>query len=156
MDEALLKLAESYDEVWHAGDWGDMALADQLQPKITVRGVYGNIDNHIIRKCFPKELYFECEGLQVYMTHIGGYPGRYQSEVKSRLKTLKPQLYICGHSHILKIMRDNELGLFHFNPGAMGLKGFHSKRTYISFGIDNGKIVDVKVHEYEKVFKDQL
>ncbi|MFY0643354.1 MAG: metallophosphoesterase family protein [Bacteroidia bacterium] len=149
-DQQLLDRAMQADELWHAGDWGDLTLSEQLTEKVKIRGVYGNIDSHIIRKCYPKELFFEVEGLKVYMTHIGGYPGRYHKEIKQKLEKLKPDLYICGHSHILKIVRDKKLNLMHFNPGAIGNKGFHKKRTCIDFIIDNGTISDVKVLEYEK------
>lgn len=143
------------DEVWHAGDWGGIELADQITGlNKTLRAVYGNIDGTVVRKSFGKEVFFECEGLKVYMTHIGGYPGRYQREVKEKLERLRPELFICGHSHILKVVRDNKLGLMHFNPGAIGLKGFHKKRTALSFLIENGTISDVNVLEYEKRFDD--
>lgn len=115
-----------------------------------MRGVYGNIDDQQIRSEYPKELFFDLEGLTVYMTHIGGYPGKYQKLIKKRLKELKPDLYICGHSHICKIMKDHNLNLIHFNPGAIGYHGFHSKRTMIDFSIKQGKIKDIKIHEYDK------
>jgi putative phosphoesterase len=118
--------------------------------KIVVRGVYGNIDNHEVRNEYPKEIFFELEGIKVYVTHIGGYPGKYQKSIKTRLKDLKPDLFICGHSHICKIMKDRELNLLHFNPGAIGFHGFHQKRTMISFKLNNGEISDVKIHEYDK------
>lgn len=150
----MLKAASNADEIWHAGDWGDITLSDKLADKAPIRGVYGNIDGLEIRKTYPKELYFEVEDLKVYMTHIGGYPGRYQREVKSKLEQFKPDLYICGHSHILKVVRDKKLDLLHFNPGAIGIKGFHRKRTMMTFTIENGTISDVKVLEYDKKFKD--
>lgn len=142
------------DEVWHAGDWGGIELSDKLSEIVPVRGVYGNIDGLEVRQTYPKEIFFEIEGLKVYMTHIGGYPGRYQREVREKLLKYNPDLYICGHSHILKVVRDNKLKLLHFNPGAIGLKGFHKKRTMMTFAIENGTISDVKVLEYEKIFKD--
>lgn len=149
-DQSLSKAAEDSDELWHAGDWGSPELLDKLPDNVQIRGVYGNIDGLLIRKQFSKELFFETAGLKVYMTHIGGYPGRYQREVKQKLEELRPQLYICGHSHILKIVRDLKLGLLHMNPGAIGNKGFHKKRTMIRFNIDQGDIQDVRVLEYDK------
>lgn len=150
----MLKAASNVDEIWHAGDWGDIEVSDVLVKNAPVRGVYGNIDGLEIRKTYPKELYFELEGVKVYIIHIGGYPGRYHREVKAKLDRLRPDLYICGHSHILKVVRDKKLNLLHFNPGAIGLKGFHKKRTMMSFTLDNGTISDVKVLEYDKKFKD--
>ena len=138
--------------MWHAGDWGDIALSDQIEKLAPVRGVYGNIDGHIVRSVYPKELFFECEGLKVFITHIGGYPGRYQKDVLARLKELQPDLFICGHSHILKVMRDKKLNLLHFNPGAIGNKGMNKKRTLLRFEVDQGKISELKVLEYDKNF----
>ena len=146
----ILKHASQCDEVWHAGDWGDINHFQSLMSDCKIRGVYGNIDDLQIRKVFPEELYFEISGLKVYMTHIGGYPGRYKPQVKRRLQKLKPDLYICGHSHICKVVRDNSLGLMHINPGAIGLKGFHQKRTMMRFNIDNGRLIDVQLLEYDK------
>lgn len=140
----------NYDELWHAGDWGSLSSFKTSLDKIVVRGVYGNIDNNEVRNEYPKEIFFELEGIKVYVTHIGGYPGKYQKSIKTRLKDLKPDLFICGHSHICKIMKDRELNLLHFNPGAIGFHGFHQKRTMISFKINNGEISDVKIHEYDK------
>ena len=102
----------------------------------------------IIRKEYPKELSFNCEGLNVYITHIGGYPGRYEKGLPEKLLSVKPDLYICGHSHICKVMRDKHLDLIHFNPGAIGQHGFHKKRTMMRFGIENGKLLDIKILEY--------
>ncbi len=138
------------DEVWHAGDWGTIAVSQAIAPNVTLRGVYGNIDGLDIRNLYPKELIFSLEGMKVYMTHIGGYPGRYAEGVKQRLIAEKPDLFICGHSHICKIMKDKNLGLTHFNPGAIGVHGFHQKRTMIKFGIENGKLCDVQILEYER------
>lgn len=154
IDDAIIRAAKESDELWHAGDWGDISLSDCLSKLVPIRGVYGNIDGAEIRKTYPKELFFELDKLKVYMTHIGGYPGRYQREVKNRLIETKPDLFISGHSHILKVMRDNALGLMHFNPGAIGLKGFHRKRTMLRFSIDAGTISDLRVIEYDKIFEE--
>jgi len=115
-----------------------------------VRGVYGNIDGAEIRKEYPKELFFEIEGLTVYIIHIGGYPGRYAKGVRERIDELKPDLFICGHSHICKVMKDKKMNLVHFNPGAIGMHGFHKKRTMMTFAIEDGKLIDIKVLEYER------
>jgi predicted phosphodiesterase len=98
-------------------------------------------------------LSFVCERLNVYITHIGGYPGKYEKGIKEKLKSLKPDLYICGHSHICKVMRDKSLNLVHFNPGAIGQKGFHKKRTMMKFGIENGKLLNINILEYERTYE---
>jgi putative phosphoesterase len=147
----LLKHVQSADEVWHAGDWGDSEVSNQITSLKPVRGVYGNIDGLIIRKTYPKELFFEVEGVKVYITHIGGYPGRYNKGIKEKLQEYQPDLYICGHSHICKVMRDKALNLLHINPGAIGNKGFHKKRTMISLSINDGNIFDVNLIEYDRI-----
>jgi putative phosphoesterase len=131
MGEDILKHTKTVDEVWHGGDWGDISVRDKLPSTLKIRGVYGNIDGLEIRNIYPKELIFSIDGLTVYMIHIGGYPGRYIKEVKDKLLEYKPNLYICGHSHICKVMKDKSLDLIHFNPGAIGLSGFHKKRTML-------------------------
>ncbi len=136
--------------MWHAGDWGDWNNFEDFESKHIVRGVYGNIDGTLIRSVFPEDLSFKIEGLKVFMTHIGGYPSRYNARVKAQLQELKPDLYICGHSHICKIMRDKTLDLVHFNPGAIGQKGFHKKRTMMKFGIEDGKLIDIQILEYDR------
>jgi predicted phosphodiesterase len=128
-------------------------VSNELEQLCTVRGVYGNIDGLEIRKTHPKELYFELEGVAVYMIHIGGYPGRYEKGVKEKLQTVQPKLFISGHSHICKIMKDNQLNLVHMNPGAIGNKGFQKKRTMIRFSLEDGKIFDIKVLEYERIYE---
>ncbi|MDB4107913.1 metallophosphatase family protein [Bacteroidia bacterium] len=146
----IQKHAEDCDEIWHSGDWGGIMVSDKLEKIKRTRGVYGNIDGLEIRKQYPKELFFEIEGLKVYIIHIGGYPGKYAKGVKNRLIELKPDLYICGHSHICKVMKDKNLGLVHFNSGAIGKSGFHKKRTMLKFGINDGKLIDINVLEYDK------
>jgi putative phosphoesterase len=151
MGDEILKRAQNVDEVWHAGDWGAIDVSKRLTDAgIQVRGVYGNIDGLDIRTIYPKDLVFTLESVTVFMTHIGGYPPRYTKRVKEILEKVQPQLYICGHSHICKITRDNHLNLIHFNPGAIGKHGFHKKRTMIAFSLDNGKIIDVKILEYDR------
>ena len=138
------------DEIWHAGDWGAFdSTAGKLEAsgKI-IRGVYGNIDGQKIRIVYPEKLVFEVAGLKVAMTHIGGYPGKYAPGVKSWLQAEKPGLFICGHSHILKIMRDPNLNqMLHINPGAAGNSGFHKVRTAVRFGIEAGKVLQPEVIE---------
>ena len=144
----VMKYIEQVDEVWHAGDIGDQSVIELLKnTNVTTRIVYGNIDTLEVRAMTEEELIFDCEGVKVYMTHIGGYPGRYVKKVKERLLEVKPDLYICGHSHILKVMRDKKLDLLHFNPGAIGITGFNNYRTMLLFSCDNGKIVDMKAIE---------
>ncbi|MCS6990993.1 MAG: metallophosphatase family protein [Chitinophagales bacterium] len=135
------------NEIWHAGDWGP-GVESQLPQGKVVRGVHGNIDDAAIRKQFPEELHFESEGLRVYMRHIGGYPGHYASGVAERLISLRPHLFICGHSHILKIVRDPQLhGMWCINPGAAGRVGLHQVRTAVRLTLDQGRIVGMEVVE---------
>ena len=138
---------EECDEVWHAGDIGDEAVASQLEAFRPLRAVFGNIDGPPIRRRFPEDLRFECEGVDVFMTHIGGYPGRYNKRVREILRVNPPGLFICGHSHILKVMPDRTLGLLHINPGAAGREGFHKVRTIIRFSLEAGNISDLQVVE---------
>lgn len=145
----LLRAAE-HDEIWHAGDWGDLAVFDTLSAVNPVMGVYGNIDGQDIRSCCPKERSFSCEDVRVYMTHICGYPGRYNNQVLERIQTTKPNIVIAGHSHILKVMYDKKLGHLHLNPGAAGTHGFHQIRTMLSFEIAGNDIRNMKVLEYPK------
>ena len=138
------------DEIWHAGDIGTLELLEELEAITTVRAVYGNIDDHRIRAAAPLNNCFECEGVKVLMTHIGGYPGRYSARVKALLEEYKPDLYICGHSHICKVMRDNKHDLIHLNPGACGHSGFHAMRTILLFNCNNGKLGNLRVVELGK------
>ena len=135
------------DEIWHAGDFGSVDLIDELMAFKPLRGVYGNIDGHKIRAEFPENLFFEIEGYKVFMTHIGGYPGRYNPRVKPLLQSHQPNLFITGHSHILKVMPDKQLGLLHINPGACGNSGWHKVKTLVRFRIDSGKIDNLQVIE---------
>ncbi len=150
MDDAILKHAAAADEVWHAGDIGSLEVTDALSEKTTLRAVYGNIDNGEIRQAFPLHNRFRCEELEVWITHIGGYPGRYDREVREAIKENPPGLFICGHSHILKVMNDKRLGLLHMNPGAVGIYGFHKVRTMLRFKVDGKKITDLEVIEYPR------
>ncbi|MDF1699094.1 MAG: metallophosphoesterase family protein [Saprospiraceae bacterium] len=144
----ILELLEGQDEIWHAGDMGDLKSIEPLVKNAKVfRGVYGNIDTADTRELYPLNLDFEVEGVKVLMTHIGGYPGRYKTRVKALIQKNKPDLYICGHSHILKVMRDHENDLIHMNPGAYGHHGFHKIRTILTFSIHQGKIIELKAVE---------
>lgn len=135
------------DEIWHAGDWGP-GVVEQLPPGKTVRGVHGNIDGSHIRKIFPEELIFEVEQIRVFMRHIGGYPGRYEKGVASRLDAVRPLIFVCGHSHILKIMRDPQRqGMWCINPGAAGRTGLHQVRTAVRLTLEQGNISALEVVE---------
>lgn len=146
----LLELFGECDEIWHAGDWGPIAVYDTLQLlKKPIRGVYGNIDGPPLRGMFKKNERFLCEGVDVLITHIGGYPGRYSLDIKQEIKQNPPQLFICGHSHILKVMRDPKSNnLLHINPGAAGNHGFHKVKTAVRFSLDKGSISNLEVIEF--------
>ena len=136
------------DEIWHGGDIGNTEAADHYESLgIQLRMVWGNIDGHELRIRYPEEIVFEVDGLKVLIMHIGGYPGRYNKRSYHLIKKNKPDIFICGHSHILKVIRDKENHLLHFNPGACGKKGFHKVRTMIKFDINAGKIENVRVIE---------
>lgn len=150
LDDRILKYAAQADEIWHAGDIGTTAVSDRLKETGSFRAVYGNIDGKELRQEFPLHQKFQCEGMQVWMTHIGGYPGRYSTEVREEINAQPPGLFISGHSHILKVMPDKKLGLLHMNPGAAGLQGFHRVRTMLRFSIDAAEIKDLEAIELRK------
>lgn len=135
------------DEIWHAGDIGDIKSITPFISMADFKAVYGNIDDINVRSVYPELLEWHCEGIKVFMTHIGGYPGKYPARIKTQLQTSKPDLFICGHSHILKVMPDRHLNLLHMNPGSYGHQGFHQVRTLLKFEIDNGKIQHLRVVE---------
>ncbi len=147
LDEAVSKHFEKCDEIWHAGDFGTIEIATRLEKFKPLKGVYGNIDGTEIRSLFPEENIFMCEDVKVYLKHIGGYPGRYAPGVKEAILFNKPQLFITGHSHILKVMYDDKLGCLHMNPGAAGKQGWHKVRTLIRFAIEGANIKDCQVIE---------
>lgn len=147
IDEAVYRYFADCDEVWHAGDFGPMSILEALEAFKPLRAVWGNIDGAEVRRAVPRDLEWDCEGLRVYMTHIGGYPGAYERRVKPELTKRKPGLFICGHSHILKVMRDPALGLIHFNPGACGHTGWHTMRTLLRFRVDQGKVEGLEAIE---------
>ena len=150
IDDAVLKYVKQADEVWHAGDIGDLKVTDAIKKLKPLRAVYGNIDGTEIRQEFPENNRFMCEDVEVWMTHIGGYPGAYNVLVREKIRMNPPKLFICGHSHILKVMPDKKLNLLHMNPGAVGKYGFHKVRTMLRFTIDGNKIADLEVIEFEK------
>lgn len=139
LDDAVFKHFDDCDEIWHAGDFGP-DVAERLAAFKPLRGVYGNIDDKEIRSVYPEHLRFNCEKVDVWMTHIGGYPGRYAQQVKSEIYTKPPMLFISGHSHILKVMYDKKINCLHINPGAAGNSGWHRVKTLIRFCISEEKI----------------
>jgi putative phosphoesterase len=151
LDPAIFEHFESCDEIWHAGDIGSIEIIDQLEAFKPVRIVFGNIDGHEIRIRTTEYLHFELEGLSVQITHIGGYPPRYNPPVRKQLKSETPDIFICGHSHILRVMRDPALNqMLYINPGAAGREGFHAMRTAITFVVDAGKVSQMAVIELGK------
>ena len=149
LDEAVFKHFEKCDEVWHAGDFGG-AVAKRLKEKMRLRGVFGNIDEQDIRSEFPEQLVFMCEEVKVMMKHIGGSPPRYNPATKKELGIHQPQLFISGHSHILKVMYDERINCLHMNPGAAGRQGWQKVRTVIRFVIDGKEMKDCEVIELGK------
>ena len=150
IDDRILSYTEAADEIWHAGDIGDLKVTDALAEKAPLKAVFGNIDNHKARKEFPLVNRFYCEEVEVLITHIGGYPGKYSPAIREEIQQKPPQLFISGHSHILKVMHDKKLGLLHMNPGACGKHGFHQVRTMLRFTIDGKKIDNLEVIELGK------
>lgn len=150
LDESIFEHFKDCDEIWHGGDFGDISLAERIRAEKPLRGVYGNIDGAKIRADFPEQLVFMCEGVKVMMRHIGGYPPKYNTETKKELLIHQPLLFISGHSHILKIMFDEQLKCLHMNPGAAGKHGWHKMRTIIRFAIDGTAIKDCEVIELGK------
>ena len=151
LDDRVFDYFEKCDEVWHAGDIGDPYVLDQLESFKLVRAVYGNIDDHNMRIRIPEIQSFTIEGLKVFMIHIGGSPPRYAKSILNKLREEKPKLFICGHSHILKVMPDNNLNkMIYMNPGAAGHHGFHRMRTLLRFDIDKGQIKNLEVIELGK------
>jgi len=146
LDPQTLDYFANCDEIWHAGDFGTIKIADQLKEVAPVVGVYGNIDGQDIRNEYPLHQRFICEGLDVWMTHIGGIPGRYCIPIREEMENNTPELFICGHSHILRVARDQEMDkMLYINPGAAGRHGFQTERTIMRFSINAGKIENVEV-----------
>ena len=150
IDDSIIKYVNQADEVWHAGDIGDLNVTDQIKKLKPLRGVFGNIDDDKARMDFPLHNRFFCENVNVWITHIGGYPGKYNPKIVEDLTKNPPKLFICGHSHILKVIFDKKNNFLHMNPGAAGISGFHTIRTMLRFVIDNDKIKDLEIIELGK------
>ena len=147
IEPKLFEFFENVDEIWHAGDMGGIEVPERLQKFKPFRGVYGNIDDQTVRSEFPKNNRFKCENAEIWITHIGGYPGKYNKQVKPKLEQNPPDLFIAGHSHILKIQYDKKLDLLHLNPGAIGNNGFHQVKTALRFSIDGNHFKDMEIFE---------
>ncbi len=147
LDEAVFEHFKNCDEVWHAGDFGNGDIAKRIREEKPLKGVYGNIDGKDIRSQFPEQLIFMCEEVKVMMRHIGGYPPKYNPDTKKELLIHQPQLFISGHSHILKVMYDPKLNCLHMNPGAAGKQGWQTVRTIIRFVVDGKEMKDCEVIE---------
>lgn len=150
IDDKMIKHIGWADEVWHAGDIGDLNVTDTIKKLKPLRAVYGNIDDEKARLEFPLHNRFMCEEVDVWITHIGGYPGKYNLNIREEMKKNPPKIFICGHSHILKVQFDKTLNLLHLNPGAIGTHGFHQVRTMLRFIIDGEKIKDMEIIEIPK------
>lgn len=146
----LFDFFKDVDEIWHAGDIGNIATADTLAAFKPLIAVHGNIDDHLVRMQYKESLFFQAEELSVYMTHVGGYPGHYMPEIKRVLEKAQPDIFVCGHSHILRVISDDKLNLLHLNPGAAGKSGFHKKITMLRFAIDKKQIKDMEIFELDR------
>ena len=144
------KFLEDCDEIWHCGDIGSIECADEIAKFKPLIAVQGNIDNNTTRLEYPKYKGFEREGMRVLMTHIGGYPSHYDKDAEIKIRQFRPHIFLSGHSHILKVINDKRYNLIHINPGACGNHGFHRVRTAIRMTIDNGKITDLEVSEWQR------
>jgi len=138
------------DEVWHAGDIGSLKVTDLIKKYKPLRAVHGNIDDTNIKLEFPLHQKFTIEGVKVWMTHIGGYPNRYSKYIADEINLNPPDLFISGHSHILKVIKDEKLNLLHMNPGAIGINGFHKVRTMLRFNVSKGNINNLEVVEFKR------
>lgn len=150
LDDRFIPYFKNADEIWHAGDIGDIQIIDQLRTYAKVRAVWGNIDDHIVRTEFKETLYFKCENMKIMMTHIGGYPGKYVNRILSIIEQAQPDVFISGHSHILKVIFDKKNKLLHMNPGAIGNFGIHLVKTILSFNIERKKIKDLNIIEFPR------
>ena len=147
LPENIFKYLDACDEIWHAGDIGTISICNRLKEIKPLVAVYGNIDGQDVRKSCPKNQRFICDGMDVWMTHIGGVPGKYFPEIREELIKKPPQIFICGHSHILKVMFDKKYNMLYMNPGSAGIHGFHKVKTLLRFKIDMGNIKDLEVVE---------
>ncbi|MDG1219408.1 MAG: metallophosphoesterase family protein [Flavobacteriaceae bacterium] len=150
IDDRIIQYAKESDETWHAGDIGELKVVDELKKVTTLRAVHGNIDNSKIRAEYAENLRFKIEDMKIWITHIGGYPNKYNQRIRQEIYTNPPDIFICGHSHILKVINDNKLNLLHINPGAIGKHGFHHVRTMIRFEIIKSKIQNLEVIEFKR------
>lgn len=150
LDSKVFEHFKDCDEIWHAGDIGDAEVADRLEKFKPFRAVYGNIDDKNLQARFPEDLWFDCEGMKVWMTHIGGAPPNYNPRIKKILKERIPTIFICGHSHILRVKKDEKLDMLYINPGAAGNHGFHAMKTIIRMEITEAKIKKMEVVELGK------
>jgi len=150
LSDEIFKFFKEVDEIWHAGDIGNIETARTLAKFKPMRAVYGNIDGQDLRAIYPEHQRFKIEDIKVWMTHIGGYPGRYDKRVKPKIFTHSPDIFISGHSHILKVIYDKKLKFLHINPGAFGISGIHQKRTAVRFVIDKKDIRDLEILELQK------
>jgi len=146
-DDKYIKYFSDCNEIWHAGDIGDIEIIDKLNKITLVRAVYGNIDNHIIRREYKEDYIFNVEGLNIWITHIGGKPNIYNQRIRNKLNNNVPDIFVCGHSHICRVQHDKKLNMLYMNPGAAGRYGIHKVRTLLKFTIDSGKIKDLQVVE---------
>lgn len=150
IDDRIIQYAKQSDETWHAGDIGELKVTDELKKVTTLRAVHGNIDNNKIRAEYPENLRFQIEEMKIWITHIGGYPNKYNQRIRQEINSNPPDIFICGHSHILKVINDKKLNVLHINPGAIGKHGFHHVRTMIRFEIMNSKIQNLEVIEFKR------
>lgn len=150
LDPKIVEFFKDCQQVWHCGDIGDVAVTDELERRFVVHAVYGNVDGELIRRIYPRTELFACEGVKVLMTHIGGYPGHYEKQVGEILRSERPKLFVCGHSHIAKVKYDKQLDCLHINPGAAGKFGFHQVRTAVRFEINGERIENLELIELEK------
>ena len=151
LDQRLLEHVDWCDQIWHAGDWGNVSLSDTLEAFKPIQGVYGNIDDATLRQIYPKINHFVCEDLVVGMTHIAGAPSKYKPDALECFSFQKPDIFVCGHSHILQVKRDlNRDRMLFINPGAAGISGFHNIQTAVRLKIDGKRIYDVELVEMEK------
>lgn len=150
IDDRIIQYAKESDETWHAGDIGELKVVDEIKKVTTLRAVHGNIDNSKIRAEYAENLRFKIEDMKIWITHIGGYPKKYNLRIRQEINSNPPDVFICGHSHILKVINDNKLNLLHINPGAIGKHGFHQVRTMIRFQIIKSKIQNLEVIEFKR------
>ena len=149
-DEPFRQFLEPVDEIWHAGDFGGIQTAEAIAAFKPLKGVYGNCDGYDVRLDYPLYQIFDCEGMKVLMTHIGGYPGRYDSRARALIDEFRPDLFVCGHSHILKVVNDVKRNMLVMNPGAAGIQGFHIVRTALRFRIGEADIRGLEVFELDR------